>query len=83
MIIKERSPSTSFVDEFSELRKRDARSLFSCQDLGSILEPVAELLTASANLLTALTLCHYVSPPVWGCIDERTVAAVYDQSWPN
>jgi len=26
----------SFVDEFSELRKRDARSLFSCQDLGSI-----------------------------------------------
>ena len=43
----------SFVDGCRELRKRDARSLFSCEDLGSILEAVAELLTASANLLTA------------------------------
>jgi len=43
----------SFVDGCRELRKRDARSSFSCQHLALILEPVAELLTPSAKLLIA------------------------------
>ena len=51
----------SFVDAFGELRKRDARSSFSRQYLGSILEPSTDLLTPSAKLSTSaegISLCE-------------------------